>query len=183
MNIRRISTILTSAYLSAMLALSVVPICSVARAEPAPNNKVPKADPVMTEELMARLIKFTLTSGKPTVMKKKISGVFEINDGTADLPILQVSEPLPEGKHYLMLPSQEGSKDLVFAFKPANGGDVALYLTDKSGVLRAAAIIGATETRLIINEQAAEKFKAEMQLFAKLAKDLPPTEALAPGNK
>jgi hypothetical protein len=222
MKTRRLTTILTSAYVSAMLASSVAPIRSDATlaatidpmaaqkalqnavsgldavgwaaavagtsvpVPPAPKNvpadPTPKADHVMTEELMARLIKFTRTKGKHALMDYHISGAFGINDGTTDVPILQVAEPLPEGKHYLMLPTQEGSRDIVFAFKPAGGGEIPVYQTDKFGTLRAAGILSTTGVRLITNEQAAEKFKAEMQLFAKLAKDLPPTGAPAPGN-
>lgn len=142
----------------------------------------PVAEPVMTDELMARLIKFASIGGSNSVMPKKISGIFGLNDGTEDLPIMQATEPLPEGKHYFMLSAKEGSNDVVIAFKPVVKGDIRAYLTNRSGVLRAAAILNSQGIRLITNEQAARDFKAEMQLFAKIAKNLPPAGAAVPGN-
>jgi hypothetical protein len=54
-------------------------------------------------------------------------------------------------------------------------------MTDKSGVLRAAAIFDKNGSRLITNEQAADKYQSEMQRFAKIAQDLPPT-GTSPGK-
>lgn len=220
LNTRALTTILTSAYLSAMLTSSVTPIrdsaifaaavdpmaaqkalqsavsgldaagwAAAVEGVPAPEAPAPQSipaaqsgitDPVMTEELMARLIKFTLAENGSTVLDKGISKIFGINDGTVDAPVKQVSEPLPEGKHYLIV--VDGSKDIVIAFKPATGSGVSFYLTDKTGVLRAAALMKDTQSTLVLNEKAAEKFKAEMKLFAKLAKDLPPTGTAVAGN-
>lgn len=156
----------------AMPNASVIPV--VPRATP--------SDPVMSEELMTRLVTRTLASKKPAVMGTRLSKTFGIGDGTAEVPVKQVSEPLPEGKHIFIVPIQEGAKDIVIAFKRADNAYGEYYLTDKSGALRAAAIMDLNGIRLITNEQAAEKYKAEMQLFAKLALDLPPTGTAVAGN-
>lgn len=222
-NTSLVGTILTSAYLSAMLTSSVAPIrnssifaaavdptaahkalqdavsgldasgwaTAVANTPSAPppasnivpvNDPAPKAEPIMTEELMSRLIIFTSTEGANTFMNEKLAGVFGLNDGTKKIPVMQVSEPVPDGKHFFMVTTKEGSTDIVLGFKRATGGDTRAYLTDKSGVLRAAAIMSFQGTRLITNEQAAKDYEAEMRLFAKLAKDLPPTSTAVAGN-
>lgn len=139
-------------------------------------------DPVMNAELMARLMTRTLASKKPTVLGKDIAKTFGISDGTADVPVLQVSEPLPEGKHLFIVPIQAGSKDVVIVFKRTDIVYYDLYLTDKTGVLRAAAVMDDAGVRLITNEQAAEKYKAELKLFAKLAQELPPAGTAVAGN-
>jgi hypothetical protein len=175
MKTERFNTIFTSVVFSAMFALSVV-FVGTAVAQPPP-----KTEPVMTEELMGRMIKRTLASKKPTVMNMKISGIFGINDGKADIPVKQVSETVPEGKHVFVVPLKEGSKDVVLMF--ARGKVVEVYLTDKTGVLRAAAIFDLAGIRLITNEQAADKYNAELALFAKGAEQLPPTETSPGKNK
>lgn len=217
-NTRALTTILTSAYLSAMLTSSVSPIrnssifaaavdptapqqafknavsgldaagwAAAVAGTPVPVPPAPKnmpaapsqTDPVMSEDLMARLIKFTLSEDSATVLDKRVSKIFGINDGTTDAPIRQASEPVPEGKHYFIV--VDGSKDIVIAFWRADTGRVNFYLTDKTGVLRAAAI-RHNGVWLITNEQATEDYKNELKLFAKLAKDLPPTGAAVAGN-
>ena len=72
------------------------------------------------------------------------------------------------------------SKDIIFAVKH----DTALeaYLTDKTGKLRAAAVLDKDGAHLITNEKAAAKFKAELSLFAGEAADLPPSGTAVPGN-
>jgi hypothetical protein len=133
----------------------------------------PKTDPVMTEELMGRMITRTLAAKKGTVMDMRIAGIFGINDGKADIPVKQVSEKAPEGNHVFIVPLKEGSKDIVVLF--ARGEVLDVYLTDRSGILRAAAIFDLAGIRLITNEQAAQKYRAEMERFAKFAEGLPPT--------
>lgn len=153
---------------------------------PAPKNVpidlTPKADPAISEELLARLIKRTLASKKPTTFDKDVCRILGACDGTTNIPVLQVSEPLPEGKHFFVVPTVEGSKDIFIFFKRLDGAYSEIYLTDKSGVLRAAAISESNGIRLITNEQAAAKYKAELELFAKLAKELPPSGAAVAGN-
>ena len=150
---------------------------------PAPtlsNSPSPKADPVMTQELMARLIKRTLASKKDFAIPAATCSVFNLCEAGHDLPAKQVSKTVPEGKHVVMVPLKEGAKDVVIAFLQERHAEI--YLTDGSGKLRAAAIGDRAGVRLITNEAAAEKFKAELALFAKEAAALPPTDG-APSNK
>ena len=81
---------------------------------------------------------------------------------------------MPEGKHAFIVPIKDGSKDIVIIF--ARGEVLDVYLTDRSGVLRAAAIFDLAGIRLITNEQAALKYQSEMPLFAKGAEELPRRE-------
>lgn len=141
-----------------------------------------QSEPVMDEELMNRLITRTLASKKPAKFSARLSKIIGISDGTADIPVLQVSEPVPEGKHLFIVPTQADSKDVIIVFKRADNAYAEYYLTDKSGILRAAAIWDSNGIRLITNEQAAEKYKAELKLFAKLAQELPPAGTAVAGN-
>lgn len=147
-----------------------------------PVDPTPKVEPIISEELMARLITRTLASKKPNTVGTRLSKIFGINDGTVDIPAKIVSEKVPEGKHMFIVPTQEGSRDIVIAFKRADNAYGEYYLTDKTGGLRAAAVIDDAGIRLITNEQAAAKYKAELELFAKLAKDLPPAGTAVAGN-
>jgi len=147
-----------------------------------PVTITPKSDPAINEELMARLIIRTLQSKKPATMGIPICKIFGLNDGTVDIPAKKVSETVPEGKHMFVVPTEEGSKDIVILFKRADIAYGEYYLTDKTGVLRAAAVMDDAGIRLITNEQAAAKYKAELELFAKLAKDLPPAGTAVAGN-
>ncbi len=219
---RRLNTILTSAYLSAMLATSVVPIRSdatlastidpmaaqkilqgavnglnasgwltaatvetppAAQATPAlvpVNNATPKADPVMTEELMARLIKYGHENQKTSLVNKRLCKILDLCDGTADLPLKILQGDLTDAKHYFAVLPDATSKDVLIMVQDAT--TVAAYLTDKTGTLRAAAILETAGAHLITNEKAAEKFKAEMKQYAKEASELPPTGTTVAGN-
>ncbi|MBI2788283.1 MAG: hypothetical protein HYX59_06320 [Elusimicrobia bacterium] len=147
-----------------------------------PVDPTPKADPIISEELMTRLITRTLASKKPTTLSARLTQVLGISDGITDTPVKSVSEKLPEGKHMFIVPTQEGSRDVIIVYKRPDNTYGEYYLTDKTGVLRAAAIWDDTGIRLITNEQAAAKYKAELELFAKLAKDLPPAGTAVAGN-
>lgn len=172
----RLGTILSTACLAVMLVLSTAPIRSDA-ADTKAAQPSHKADLVMNEELMARLIKRTLASQKEGQVDPGLCVIFVICDGAILMPAKQVSTTKPDGKHYFVLPFKEGSKDILIIFKSPSGEVVNSYLTDKSGALRAVATSGLNSAglRLIPNEQAAEKFKAELALFAREAADLPPT--------
>lgn len=217
----RLNTILTSAYLSAMLTSSMAPIRSNATFAAAidpmaaqkafqsavsglsaegwggtvqvanvvtPNAVVipvvqntPVPEQIISEELMDRLITRTLASKKPSYLDAEICMIFALCAPGQNLPALRVSEPVPEGKHMFTVPLKEGTKDVIITFKRAGYSEI--YLTNRAGVLRAAAISEtASGTRLITNEQAAEKFKSELRLFAKLALELPPTGAAVAGT-
>lgn len=222
LNTRTLTTIMTSAYLSAMLTSSMSPMRSssifAAAVDPSgpqrafkdvvsgldaddwaaavagtpvpvppaptsvPVDPAPKTEPAITEELMARLITRTLASKKPKNMEPKVRALFGFTNGPAEIPIKQVSEVLPEGKHFFIATTNDGGKDIVLGFLRADQIYGEYYLTDKTGVLRAAGIMDSTGSRLITNESAAAKYKAELQLFAKLAKDLPPTGTAVAGN-
>ena len=214
-----VATILTSAYLSAMLTSSLAPIrnntifaaavdpmaaqkafqgavsgldaAGWAAAVQAPTVAVPApaavpapsaapSDPAMTEELMARLVKFTLTGTKPTKFSGGLAQLLGINDGTADLQILRATEQLPDSKFSIMVPTMAGSKDIILSAHYADHNE--FYLTDKSTGLRAAMIQDKQGNRLITNEQAAERYQALLKFFAKVAQGLPPTGAAVAGN-
>ncbi len=140
-----------------------------------PRTSAP--EPVISEELMARLIKRTLASHEDAWINASICALVAMCDGTSDAPARRIWATRPDGIHTIAVPLKEGSKDIVVSFEHDNVYE--FYLTDKTGSLRAAAISNVTleGLRLITNEQAAEKFKAEMQLMAKMAKKLPPAAA------
>ena len=222
MKTRRLTTILTSAYLSAMLATSVAPIRSdatlaatidpmaaqkalqsavnglnatgwlaaatieappAAQATPAPipaNDPTPKADPVMTAELIARMIKYSRESSKTGSIDKTICKIFDLCDGTANMPLKLLVGDLTDAEHYFGLPLDPNSKDILIIVK--RNALYEVYLTDKTGALRAAAILEPAGDHLITNEKAAAKFKAEMTQYAKEAAELPPTGTAVAGN-
>lgn len=151
-------------------------------AKEAAEQLPPTQPPKMTEELMARLVTRARASKLPAVMHKSVSKIFGLNDGTAEVPVRQVSEKVEDGKHMVIVPEKEGSTDVVLAYRRSEVTLTEYYLTDKTGVLRAAAVWDKDGIRLITNEQAAEKYQAELSLFAKLAEDLPPTTPPSTGK-
>ena len=222
MQTRRLSTILTSAYLSAMLATSVAPIRSdatlaatidpmaaqkalqnavsglnasgwtaaatleappAAQAAPAvapANNTAPKSDPVMTEELLARLIKLDRADHGTSIIDRRICKAFNLGDGTVDVPMKVLEGDLTDAGHYFALPLDTKSKDILILVQ--RNKIIEGYLTDNTGKLRAAVVLDDQTLIHITNEKAAEKFKAEMTQYAKEAADLPPTGAAVAGN-
>lgn len=222
MKTRRLTAILTSAYLSAMLATSVAPIRSdaalaatidpsaaqkalqsavhsidtsgwlAASTDPsttAPavaiasvSNPPPKAEPVMTEELMARIIKLTRDSRDAgSSVTARICKVLDLCDGTKDMPLKIVTSDSTDGVHAFGLPLDPNSKDILIMVM--HDTVVETYLTDKTGKLRAACVLENRIAHLITNEKAAEKFKKELSLFAgEAAGSLPPTGTVVTGN-
>jgi len=138
------------------------------------------ADPIISEELMKRLITRTMASKKDATLNKEACAILNICDGTADIPVKQVSTTKPEGKHTFVIPLKEGSKDIVISLKRETV--VEIYLTDREGNLRAAAVNDGTSLRLITNEAAAAKFKEELKVFAAEAAALPPSGTAVAGN-
>lgn len=212
MKTRRLSTILTSAYLSAMLASSVAPVRSDATLastidpqaarqafQTAVNgldgsgwatSEIPAApvdepiqvtyaarrtpsEPVMTAELMARLIKYAHELPSTGSVSSKLCKVLELCDGTANMPLKLAQSDSNDGQHYFAVPPDAASKDILILVK--HDTIVEAYLTNRAGTLRAAAILENTTATLITNEKAAAKFKTEMSLFAGEAASLPPT--------
>lgn len=209
----RLTPILTSAYLSAMLTSGLAPIrpsvifaaaidpmaaqkalqsaisaaTSSGWVDAAPANfplapaapqvsastQPPKTDPVMTAELMARMLKFMGDQTNFGTLDAKVCQIFKLCPGTADMTVRQLETENPAG-HYIMMPATPGATDIVIV-KSNTDGSLDCYLTDKNYKLRAAAFVASTGTTLIANEKAAEKFKSELSLFAKEASDLPPT--------
>ncbi|MDD5303503.1 MAG: hypothetical protein PHS14_10375 [Elusimicrobia bacterium] len=220
MKTRPLATILTSAYISAMLASSVAPIRTGATlaaavdpmaaekalqnaisgldvsgwaaatagipapAAPAPkvvaNNPPPKSDPLPPEEWIARLIKYTRTDPVFGSITAKMCAVLELCDGTEAMPLAMVKSDSTGAKRYFALPVNADSKDIVIMVETPLV--TYLYLTDKTGKLRAAVISDKSGVRLITNERAAESFKAEVAIFAKEAEGLPPTGTAVAGN-
>ena len=224
MKTRIATTILTSAYLSAMLASSVAPMrtnatfaaavdpsaaekalqnaisgldaagwaaaASGAAPSAAPEPKIvlagdpqSKSEPVMNDELWARLVKFVRSLPEPGSVDARICKVLDLCDGTKAMPMkLGESEAPVEGNHFIGIPLDPNSKDILLFVIHKGGTPVDAYLTDKSRTLRAAAVSQNGVARLITNEKAAAKFKAEMDMWAGEALTLPPTNAPAPGN-
>ena len=166
-------TIIASVLLST-LAFCVRPI------GPANAQSAPEADPIMTEELMARLVKRTLESKIDMAIGVRESAILGLAEPGQKRPAKQIWIQAPDGKHYVMVPLTKGSKDIIICFRTKI--DSHMYLTDITGVLRAAAVGNDAESKLITNEQAAEKFKAELLYLAKRATELPPIEATTPSK-
>lgn len=176
MKTKRLGTILTSNCLSAILALCVA-LIGTAVAEPPPKTK-----PVMTDELMARLIKYVRDIQGTSTVPARISKILDLNDGTKDMTFKVAKSDAKDGEHYFALPPSVNSKDILILVKRDTIMEV--YLTDKTGKLHAAAISENGTARLITKEKASEKFKAELTLFAKEATEqLPPTAITAPSKK
>jgi hypothetical protein len=163
------------------LRLVVVAVLAVlngpARAQ-SPRAVAPTS--VMNEELMARLIKYTRADPDTGALPARICKVLDLCDGTSDMPIKFSRHESANGTHYFGVPPHPDSKAILIGLK--RDTILEIYLTDKTGKLRAAAISENGIARLITNEKAAEKFEAELALFAKEAADLPPTGAAAPGK-
>lgn len=135
-------------------------------------------DPVMTEELMARLIKRALESQKDAQISANVCKTLAICDGAADMPAKQISRTDNATKHVIAVPLKEGSKDIVTFIKRSDT-DIDVFLTDKTGKLRAAAYFDGTTVTLRTNESAADKYKAQMKYLASLANQLPPSTTVA----
>ncbi|MBI4061974.1 MAG: hypothetical protein HY403_11160 [Elusimicrobia bacterium] len=144
------------------------------------NNPPLKAVAAMNEELMGRLIKFTLDDPHTGTVTARICKVLDLCDGSRDMPLKLSKSSLADGIHYFGVPPEAGSEDILIMLK--RDTVIEAYLTDKTAKLRAAAILENGAARLITNERAAGKFAAELALFAKEALDLPPTGASVAGN-
>lgn len=154
---------------------------SPSAAQVSASTQPPKNDPVMTAELMARMVK---QMGKQTTfgtVDAKVCQVFKLCPGTADMQVRQLETENPEG-HYIMMPTAPGATDIIIV-RTNKDGSLDCFLTDKDFKLRAAAVVTSSSATLILNEKAAERFKDELSLFAREASDLPPTgTAVAAGS-
>jgi hypothetical protein len=126
------------------------------------------AGPMMNEELMMRLITYTRDqSDSGSTVTARICKVLDLCDGTKDMPLKLAKSDSTDGIHYFGLPLNADSGDVLIMVK--HDTIIASYLTDKTARLRAAAILENGTAHLITNEKAAEKFNAELLLFAKEA--------------
>jgi hypothetical protein len=162
-------------------AVAATPSPNQSAPAPVPVKVTPKTDPVMTEELMARLLKYARALEPKSSLSPAFCKALNLCDGTKVLPVkLAESEVATEGKHFIGLTAEPDSKDVLIVVDRPTHAEV--YLTDKTGRLRAAAISENNAVRLITNEQAEKKFKAELSIFAVEAATLPPTGAAVAGN-
>jgi hypothetical protein len=139
-------------------------------------QRAPSAAPVMTEELMARLIKYIRSSTEDSSLSARVCKVLDLCDGTAAMQLRLAKSDSTDGGHYFGIrPEEAAAKDIFIAVMREKILEV--YLTDKTGKLRAAAVEENGIARLITNENAAAKFKVELALFAKeAAEQLPPSK-------
>jgi len=146
------------------------------------DNPARKTDPVMTEELMGRLTKYTRNVEGTSTIVARVCKILNLCDGAKDMPLKLAKSDSTDGLHYFGVPAELDSKDILIVVK--RDTILEVYLTDKTGKLRAAAISENQIARLITNENAAEKFQAELALFAKeAAAQLAPSETAADGIK
>jgi hypothetical protein len=157
---------------------------SAAQAAPAQvlaiNNPAPKSDPIMNEELMARLIKYTVSVKETGSLDERVCKVLNLCDGVTAMPLRYAVSDATDGKHYFGIRPNTDLKDIFFVVK--RGTTMEVYLTDNTGKLRAAAIQDNGTARLITNESAVDKFKKELSLFAGEASGLPPTGTSVASN-
>jgi hypothetical protein len=145
------------------------------------DNPPRKSEPVMTEELMGRLIKYTRSLAEVGGVNSELCRVMDLCDGTKPLPLkLAESETAPDGQHYFGLSPNVTNGDILIIVK--HNTVLEAYLTDRTGKLRAAAVHENGSAHLITNEKAAEKFKKELSLFAGEAGSLPPTGTSVASN-
>lgn len=211
MKTRRLSTIMMSAYLSAMLASSLAPMAgnlalagtvnpsaaqaayrdavnsldatwlaattaSVATApEPqvAISRSTPPSDPIMSEELLGRILKLLANQTRPGSIPPEVCVLFKMCDGTAKLPVRMIQTDNPKGS-YMTVKWEGPVDDIVIARRMADGS-LHFFLTDKTLKLRAAAISENGVGRLVLNETLVESYKATAAHLAREAELLPPT--------
>ncbi len=214
MQISRIRTILTSAYVTGMLVSAMPVVRHDAQLASAVNLDkmiaglqtagftaassqaqviVPPAvttdpgaqteEPVITEELMARLVKRALSAQKDSLIDAAVCKPLTICDGTADIPAKQIAATENTvGKHIVAVPTKQGSKDIVVFLKRSDTL-IDVYLTDRTGKLRAAAVNDTAGVRLVTNESVADKYRAQMKYLASLANQLPPPSTTVASNQ
>jgi hypothetical protein len=157
------------------IVVAIVVVLSFGDAAIAQAQRAPSAATVMTEELMARLIKFTREVEVTGSLSAATCKVLNFCDGTKNMPLKYCTGDSTDGKHHFGLrPEDPDNKDIFIVV--LREGNLEVYLTDKTGKLRAAAVEENGIARLITNEKAAAKFKAELAQYAKeAAEQLPPT--------
>jgi hypothetical protein len=156
------------------IVVAIVVISSFGDRVLAQSQRAPSTAPGMTEEIMGRLIKYTCAVEETGSVVARICKVLELCSGTADMPLKLAKSDSTDGEHYFGIPPNADSKDILILVK--RNSRLEAYLTDKTAGLRAAAISENEIARLITNESAAAKFKAELALFAKEAAEQLPAQ-------
>ena len=152
-----------TARLSLTIAI-VVSLISIALPQPAPSQ-------AMTVELMERLIKFARTSDIDDTIAIETCAIFKLGDCQTGIPARRVSVTAPGGRHYFTVPRDERSSDVIITFKTGTVSEV--FLTDRTGALRAAAIWNGKSFQLMPDEEAAKRYAIELAFFARQAAGLP----------
>lgn len=161
-----------------LAAASLAVLSATAQGDTSSQSQVAPAASVtrveMTEELMSRLIKFARGLKGTGSVTAKICAIFELCDGSRDMPLKLLETERPEGV-FFGLPLDKDSPDILVMSR--HDGIVEAYLTDRSGKLRAAAVAdGKPAAHLITNEKAAAKYQVALrQLAREAAEDLPPS--------
>lgn len=205
MKTRRLATVLTSAYLSAMLLSSVAPIgrsilaapIDPAGAQAAFDQAIGRLDPAAWAAAAPTAVPVTLKAepapaGDPVMTPELLARITRYarnmqKNATMDAAICKIFARC-DGK--TDLPIKNVSSDIdghniaypidtkvddIYVVVHHDNGTSHGYLTDHNGTLRAAAFYENGAWRLLTNEQGAAGFKAEMNLFAKEAQSLPPS--------
>lgn len=222
MQMRTGTTLLMSAYLSAMLATSVASprrgaelaatidpgaargafdgavsgmdagrwlAAVAASSSPAVPVPVPvpikssfqELDPITARERMARLIIYVSSlDDKGSALSHDLCSVLNLCEGKKALSLRLGKGEAKPGDHYMGVRADAKTKDVLIMV--VDSGVVNVYLTDASGVLRAAAVKDGKGTRLVTNESAAAKYKIELDTFLAEAASLPPTGQTVAGN-
>jgi hypothetical protein len=144
------------------------------------TNPPAATDPVMNEELMARLIKYTRGLEPKGSVSAPICKELKICDGTAIMPLKLIESDAPNGRHYFGIPPSADSKDVLIFVKYDWG--IEAFLTDKTGKLKLAVVSRDGIASRISNEKAADAYKRESSLFAVEASDLPPAGTSVASN-
>lgn len=177
---KALQSVLSSVSANGWAAASTSTPVPLPLAPQATSSVQPKANPIMNDELMARLIKLAKAQEQHGSLGVAICSIFNLCTGPEDMPVKLLETENPGG-HFFMMPTFPGATDIIIG-KDNGGGNLECYLTDKTFKLRAAAVTTRAGAVLITNEKAAEKYKAELALFAKEAADLPPTGTAVAGN-
>lgn len=195
MQMRIGTTLLMSAYLSAMLATSVassrqgaefagtIDLAAVTGAvSPASAmTPPPELDPKTARERMARLLAYVnALEYDGSTIGLRLCVPLNLCDGKQPFHIRLGKGDAKPGNHYLGVRADAKTKDVIIMV--ITGGVVEVYLTDATGVLRAAAVQDEKGARIVTNESAAAKYKAELDAFLEEAAVLPPTGQAVAGN-
>jgi hypothetical protein len=141
--------------------------------------RAPSSDPIMSDEMLARLLKLIADQQKQATIPAGVCAMFKMCDGTAKLPMRMIQTENPKG-NYMAKPWDGNTDDIVVARKMPDGS-VHFYLTDKTRKLRAAASSMNGKAEVVLLETAKPDYEAALALLAKEAGDLPPVTVASVG--